>query len=265
MKKKETTYQKVPPTKMRGKKEIFRKAKNDIFWHVVADLFFFTMIENRFHSMKIKNKGNFEKRNPNFATIFYAPHSNWWDGLVGYTLSRKVFKKKMNIMVEELNRFPILSLVGAYSVDKSSAQGSMKALKYTVELLKNNQKIIWIFPQGIIKPPNSRPFDFQTGLAYITQNAIKEHGGINLCPLAVNYTFLREDKPEIIVDVGEPITLFEIKDNRHEFTQKIEENFTKLCDEQFENIKLGNVDDYEYVFKQRLPWHKKFEKWLKRI
>lgn len=263
--KQETTYQKVPPTKIRGKKEIFREARNYRFWHFIADRFFFTMLENRFHSLKIKNKENFDKRNKKYATICYASHTNWWDGLTGYVLCRKVFKKPMNIMVEELNRFPILSLVGAYSVDKSSAQGSMKALKYSVDILKNPNKIIWIFPQGIITPPNSRPFNFQTGLAYIVQNAIKTHGGVNLCPVATNFTFLREDKPEIVVDIGEPVTLTSSSSDRHELTRTIEEDFTAFCDSQLANIQKGLVDDYEYVFKQRLPWYKKFEKWLKRV
>ena len=77
--------------------------------------------------------------------------------------------------------------------------------------------------------------------------------------------FLREDKPEIIVDIGEPITLTQTNGDRHELTQVIEENFTQLCDNQLATIQSGLVDDYEYVFKQRLPWYKKFEKWLKRV
>ena len=141
----------------------------------------------------------------------------------------------------------------------------MKALKYSVELLENPKKLFWIFPQGIIKPPNSRPVDFQTGLAYIAQKAAKKYGGVNICPIAVDYTFLREDKPEILVDIGEPFVLTDSTQDRHELTQQLEGNFTKICDAQLENIKIGNVDDYTYIFRQRLPWYKKFEKWLKRV
>lgn len=263
--KKEQTYQKKPPTLLRNKKEAFRKAHNNPFWHFIADCFFFTMMENRFFSMKIKNKENYEKRNKNFASIFYAPHSNWWDGLVGYMLSRRVFKQHMNIMVEELNRFPILSQVGAFSVNKKSAQSAMKSLKYSVEILKDKNKFLWIFPQGIIKPPNHRPMEFQTGISYIVQNAIKENGGVNLVPCAVNYTFLREDKPEIIVDIGEPIFIDNADFDRHDFTMKLEQEFTEFSDNQIKIIQDGFVDDYEYVFKQRLPLYKQLEKWLKRI
>lgn len=261
----QTIYQKEPPTKMRGKKEIFRKGKHVPFWHFIADCFFYTMLENRFYALKLKNKENFKKCDPNYGCIFYAPHSNWWDGILAYNLCRRIFKHKLDLMIEELNRFPILSLIGGFSINKISPQEAMKSLKHSVELLKDNQQILWIFPQGIIKPPNSRPIDFQTGLAYITQKSIQKYGGINLCPVAVDYTFLREDKPEIIVDLGEPITLKDAKFDRHELTRELEEKFTKLCDTQLENIKNGHVDDYEYVFRQRLPWYKKFEKWLKRI
>ena len=266
IKQKEQTYQKKPPTQLRNKKEVFRKADNDSpFWMWLADCFFFTLIENRFYSMKIKNEENFNKRNKKYSTIFFAPHSNWWDGLTGYTLCRRVFKKKMNIMVEELNRFPILSKAGAFSINKQSAQSAMKSLKYSVEILKDPNLILWIFPQGIIKPPNHRPMEFQTGTSYIAQKCVEKYGGVNLIPLATNYIFLREDKPEIIVDLGEPIFIDNPNFDRHDFTVNLENSLTACCDYQLNNIHMGNVDDYKYVFRQRLPLYKKIEKWLKKV
>ena len=74
-------------------------------------------------------------------------------------------------MVEELNRFPLLRRAGAYSVNKKSPQASMAALKFSVETIGDLNNFLYIFPQGIIMPPNYRPIIFQTGLAYIAQNA----------------------------------------------------------------------------------------------
>ena len=261
----EQLYSDVPPTKLRNKDEKFRRAKNDPFWLWVADRFFFNMLQNRFFSLEIKNKENFEKRNPNYANILYAPHSNWWDGIVGYNLCRRVFKANIRMMIEELNRFPILSKIGAFPVNKKSAQASMKALQYSVELLTNKDISLWIFPEGIIKPPMHRPIEFQTGLAYIVKNVVKQAGGINLIPVAVNYAFLREDRPEVLCEVGEPITITDANFDRKEFTHSIEKNFEALCDKQFEDIRHGNIEGYEYLYKQKLKWYKKLEKRLKKI
>ena len=76
-------------------------------------------------------------------------------------------------MVEELNRFPLLRRGGAYNVNKKSAQASMQALKYSVDVLGDLNNILYIFPQGIIKPPNYRPIEFQSGLTYIAEKAAK--------------------------------------------------------------------------------------------
>ena len=81
-------------------------------------------------------------------------------------------------MVEELNRFPILRRAGAFNVNKKSPQASMEALKYSVNALGDTNNILYIFPQGIIKPPNFRPIELQTGLAYIADKAAKKYGKI---------------------------------------------------------------------------------------
>ncbi|MBQ4122680.1 lysophospholipid acyltransferase family protein [bacterium] len=264
----EKLYSDVAPTKIRNRKEKFRKAKNVPFFVWLADRVFFRMLSHRFYALRVKNLELYEKINKNYPTMFYAPHMNWWDGIVGYNLMRRTFKiKRIRMMVEEMNRFPLFSYAGAFPVNKASAQEAMKSLKYIVEDLKSPDMAMWIFPQGIVKPPNYRPIEFQTGLTYVGQNVAKKHGGINIVPVAVNYTFLREDRPECLAVLGEPIIL--TKDNcnfdRREFTKKIEEEFTQLCDEQLKSFSVGDVTGYEYVFRQDLPWNRKLEKKLKRI
>lgn len=265
----ETLYSNVPPTKLRNREEKFRPARNIPFWQKIADLFFYNMLQNRFHAMLVKNDHLFENRNKDAATIFYAPHGNWWDGIVGYNLMRRVFDVTTRMMVEEMNRFPLFARVGAFPVNKRSPQEAMKSLKYAVDDLGTHPKVgLWIFPQGIIKPPNFRPFEFQTGMAYIAEKVAKKYGAVNLVPVAVAFAFLREDSPEVIVEVGEPITLTkeDTKDfDRHNFTRKIEEDFTKLCDNQLENLSKGELQGYRYVFQRRLHWYRRLEKKLKGI
>ena len=265
----ETLYCNVPPTKLRNRDEKFRPARNTPFWQKIADLFFYNMLQHRFYSMLIKNEEKFENRNKEVATIFYAPHGNWWDGIVGYNMMRRVFDVIPRMMVEEMNRFPLFSRAGAFPVNKRSPQEAMKSLKYAVEDLGTHPKNgLWIFPQGIIKPPNFRPFEFQTGMAYIAEKVAQKYGAINLVPVAVAYAFLREDSPEVIVEIGEPIIITKenLKDiDRKEFTHKLEKEFTELCDNQLKNLSSGNLAGYRYLFKKRLHWYRRLEKKLKGI
>ncbi len=268
MQKTEKLYSDIPPTRLRNRKEKFRKARNLPFWTWLADRILFRMLSHRFYALRIKNIDAFkEKRNPKFPSIIYAPHNNWWDGIVGYNLMRRAFKVRPRMMIEEMNRFPLFALIGAFPVNKASAQEAIKSLKYIVDDLKDPDMGFWIFPQGIVRPPNYRPIEFQTGLAYVAQNVAKKHGGVNLIPLAVNYTFLREDRPECLAEVGNPIiiTAENSKFDRHAFTQKIQKEFEDLCDAQLQTFSKGEVTGYEYVFRQDLPWNRKIEKKLKNI
>lgn len=261
----ENLYSEVPPTKLRNIDEKFCPAKTSPFWLWVADRFFYGMIEDRFHAFRFKGAENYYKKSPDTPIIMFAPHSNWWDGIVGYNICNRIFKKEIRLMVEELNRFPLLRRGGAFNVNKKSPQASMQALKYSVEILGDPKNILYIFPQGIIKPPNFRPIEFQSGLAYIADKAAKKYGKVVLMPIAVNYMFLRDNRPEVLVEMGELIELECGKVDRKEFTHYLGNTLESLCDRQFYDISHANFAGYDTLFEQRLKWYRRIEQRLKRI
>lgn len=262
-------YSEIPPTKIRNREEKFREAKNVPFWHFAGNIIFSSMLKSRFYSMMYKGLENFEARDRNFATIFYAPHCNWWDGMVGYVtihfLLRKLGKFRMRLMIEEMNRFPLFQYVGCFPINKKSAQSAMKSLSYAANTLKDPDIAFWLFPQGIIRPPHYRPEIFQSGLAYMAQNAAKKFGGINLIPTAVNYTFLRQDRPEILLEFGKPKIITDPVFDRKEFTHKLEREFEEFMDKQQADISKGNFEGYEYLYKEKLHWWRYIESKLKSI
>lgn len=263
----EHLYSKVPPTKLRNQDEVFEQAQTNRFWLWLADLFFYGMLENRFFGLRYKGDANIlEKIDPKVPTILFAPHTNWWDGIVGYNLINRIMKKEIRIMVEELNRFPILRHAGAFSVNKKSPQASMKALKFAYETIGDTNNVLYIFPEGIIKPPNYRPLEFQTGIGYIAQKAAKKYGRVNLVPVAVNYFFLRADRPEVLVEFGEPIFLTDNdKIDRKEFSEHLAKTLEAVCDNQNNNVSHGMLQGYKTLFQQKLRWYRKIEQRLKKI
>lgn len=258
-------YCDTPPTKLRKKDERFRRARTSPFWLWVADQFFYRMLQNRFCAFRYKGLENFLSRDAEVPTIMFAPHTNWWDGLVGYSLCNGICKKQIRLMVEELNRFPILRRGGAFSVNKKSPQASMESLKYSVECMGNLNNILYLFPQGIIRPPYYRPIEFQTGLAYIVQKAVKKYGKVNLIPVAVDYLFLRDNRPEIWTEFGKVIELTDAKFDRKEYSEYLAKTLQDLCDNQLKNISHAKFDGYETFFQQKLKWYRAFEQRLKRI
>ena len=261
----EKLYQKVPPTKLRNQDEKFAPAKTSKFWLWVANKFFYGMLENRFFALRYKGAEKIFHRDTSIPTILFAPHSNWWDGIVGYNLCRRIFDKEIRIMVEELNRFPLLRRAGAFSVNKKSPQASMSALKFAVETIGDLKNFLYIFPQGIIMPPNYRPIKFLTGLTDIAQKAVEKYGKVNLVPVAVNYMFLRADRPEVLVEFHEPIVLENSKIDRKEYTHYLADVLTEACDNQFKELSEGQLDAYDTLFQQPLKWYRKIEQRLKKI
>jgi 1-acyl-sn-glycerol-3-phosphate acyltransferase len=261
----EELYCEVPPTKLRHKEEHFRPARTSPFWLWVADRFFYGMLEDRFCAFRYKGYEKFLNREKDVPTIFFAPHSNWWDGIVGYTICNRICKKEIRLMVEELNRFPLLRRGGAFSVNKKSPQASMRSLKYSVDVLQDLNNILYLFPQGIIKPPNNRPFEFQTGLAYIAEKAVKKYGKVNLFPIAVNYFFLRDNRPEVWIEFGDVIQLESGKIDRKEYSDYLAKELETLCDKQMYDVSQANFKGYETLFQQKLKWYRAFEQHLKRI
>lgn len=261
----EQLYSDIPPTKLRNQDEKFKPAQTTSFWLWVANQFFYGMLENRFFALRYKGEEKFENRDKNIPTIVFAPHTNWWDGIVGYNVTRRIFGKEIRLMVEELNRFPLLRRAGAFSVNKKSAQASMQALQYSVEVIKDLGNILYIFPQGIIRPPNFRPVEFQSGIGYVAQKAAQKYGKVNLVPLAINYFFLRADKPEVMVDINDVITLDNAKINRKDYSDYLANILEKACDKQNAEIAEGKLDGYKTLFQQKLKWYRKIEQRLKKI
>ncbi len=259
-------YPSIPPTKQRNREEKFRVAKNVPFWHFVANIVFPLMLKSRFYAAMVKGKENLENCDKRFATIFYANHSNWWDGLWGYYLVHFVVKnKRFRFMIEEMNRFPLFQYIGCFPINKKSPQSAIKSLNYAVTTLDTPDTAFWLFPQGIIRPPHYRPEIFQSGLAFMAEKAVEKYGGVNLVPVANSFMFLRQDRPEIISEFGIPYTLTATGKDRKEFTHELQTSFEKFLDNHDELICKGIFDGYHYVYKQKLHWWRAIEQKLKSI
>ena len=231
-----------------SKTDPFIKSEFNPFWMNVFYYVFLNMAKKSFYSMRIKNAINFEKRDKSRSSIFFATHCSWWDGPIAYLLCRGVLKTNMRMMIHELYRFPLLSKIGAFSVEKDSPQASVKSLNYCVKFLQDPQSSLWIFPQGFVMPPDYRPLTFASGLSYLCKKVEK----VNLIPIAHRYNFLREDRPEILIEVGKPILIESNSLTKKEITAYLEDNFTNFLDNQRWDVSLGNLENYEFFFKSRL-------------
>ncbi len=137
------------------------KSKN---WARILDPWVFWLVRRHFASLRVKNKENFFSANPKYGKLIYSAHSCFHDGQVAYYLCRKVFDANFHMMIEDLYKLPILSKLGAFSVEKYSPVESLKSINYAANLLSDNNNMLWIYPQGRVMPPDYRPIKFESGL-----------------------------------------------------------------------------------------------------
>lgn len=230
-------------------------------WAKLIDPFLYGMIEKNFYSVQIINKQNFYSGNPDYAKLLFGVHSCFHDGQIAYYLCKKFFNSNFHIMVEDLYKLPQLSKVGAFSIEKNSPFQSLKSLNYASNLLKDKNNMLWIFPQGRVMPPDYKPIKFESGLSYICNKAKK----LNIIPVAIKYTFVRQHKPEIFAEFGEPVVIDNGVSNKTDFTEFLETQLENLVEKQNVRISNGEFDKYECIYKNKRPLIKRIEPYLKNI
>lgn len=236
-------------------------ANKSKFWAKILDPLIFKMVENNFYSIRIKNKKNYYLNNPEYARLLYGVHSCFHDGQLAYYICKKVFDANFYIMIQDLYKLPLLSKLGAFSVEKDSPSESIKSINYAANLLKDKESMLWIFPQGRVMPPEHRPVKFESGLSYLC-NKVR---GVNLIPVAVKYTFVRMHKPEIFIEIGKPIIIENVLPDKKEFTQYLEEKFTCQLNAQKKMISQGKFDEYEFIYQGKPPLCRRLEPIFKDI
>ena len=77
--------------------------------------------------------------------------------------------------------------------------------------------------------------------------------------------FLRDNRPEVLVEFGEAIELDNDKPDRKQYTEFLAHKLQDLCDKQFYEISQANFKGYDTLFQRKLKWYRRIEQRLKKI
>lgn len=184
--------------------------KNDIIDELLY-LYFKRLARRRFHTIAGRGLENLRDLPRDRPVLLFCNHTNWWDGLVIFLLTRQMRHKAVFCMMEEkqLKHYRFFTWLGAFSVDLSSPLRSAAALRYAQRLLQNPESAIWIFPQGRLCRTDE-PVEIKPGTDYLAKNA--PHA--LLVPVALRYDFFREDRPNVLIEIGKPFQAIDNTDGR---------------------------------------------------
>src|ERR1700677_1081274 len=224
--------------------------KNDI----IDSLWFFyfrSLARRSFHTIAGRGLERLRQLPADRPVILFCNHTNWWDGLILYMLTRQMPHKAVYCMMEEkqLKHYRFFTWLGAFSVDLSSPLRSAASLRYAQRLLQKNDTAIWIFPQGRICRPNE-PVEIKPGTDYLAKaspNAV-------LVPVAMRYDFFREDRPNVLVEVGQPFPAIDNKEGR------IEKECNKAFNRATKAAQDQDLTGFATLFPPRLTINKRWQR-----
>ena len=160
-------------------------------------------VRKRFHAFRILKSGQ-PPRDLARPLVVYLNHAAWWDPLVCLLLSREFLQNRTHfapIDAEMLERYGFFKHLGFFPVEQPSTRGALHFLRTTRAILASSQNAVWLTPQGRFMDVRERPLRLQDGLGTM---ATREPGAAFI-PLAIEYAFWTEPRPEILVTFGEPI------------------------------------------------------------
>jgi 1-acyl-sn-glycerol-3-phosphate acyltransferase len=226
--------------------------KNDVL-DALMFVYFKRMALRSFHTIAGRGLERLAQLSDDRPVILFCNHTNWWDGLIIYLLTRQMRHKAVYCMMEEkqLKHYRFFTWLGAFSVDLSSPLRSAASLRYAQRLLQKRETAIWIFPQGRIARPNE-PVEIRPGTDYLAQTS--PHA--LLVPVAMRYDFFREDRPNCLIEIGHPFPAIENAEGR--IAKEINESFARLT----QSAQDQDLAGFSLLFQPRWTINKRWQ-WVK--
>jgi 1-acyl-sn-glycerol-3-phosphate acyltransferase len=167
-------------------------------------------LKRRFHSVRMLRSG-LPESDPSRPVIVFLNHASWWDPLVCLQLSRIYFAGRTSfapIDAAALERYGFFRKLGFYGIQQRSAEGTRAFLRKSRAILSSPEAAIWLTPQSRFADVRERPLILQRGLGALAK--MSPHAVF--LPLAIEYVFWTEPRPEILVAFGAPILPEEMPD-----------------------------------------------------
>jgi 1-acyl-sn-glycerol-3-phosphate acyltransferase len=136
--------------------------------------------------------------------IVYTNHPSWWDPALFILLSDTLLRDRVGYGPMErhaLGRYGLLRRMGVFGIDLDSPRGAARFLDVGQRVLSRPDSALWITAEGEFTDSRTRPIRLRPGVAHLARRV----EGAVLVPMAVEYTFWNERKPEALVRFGEPI------------------------------------------------------------
>ncbi|MGI9514891.1 MAG: lysophospholipid acyltransferase family protein [Anderseniella sp.] len=137
------------------------------------------------------------------SVIYFSNHPGWYDPLVLILMAESFLPDHLAfgpMDADALKKYNFMKKIGIFGVEKDSARGAARFLQVSRGMLAMPGKVLLITPQGEFGDVRLRPIEFKPGLARLAADC-----GAIVQPLAMEFVFWDEPRPEILVNFGNQI------------------------------------------------------------
>lgn len=158
-------------------------------------------LRQHFHTLRL-SRGQPPPTALSCPLVFYANHPSWWDPLVAIALRDRFFPEHRAfapIDAAALQKYKFFAKLGFFPVTRER-RGALQFLKTAEAVLSHSSHILLVTPQGRFADTRERPVEFKPGLGHLAMRM----PNVAFVPLALDYAFWNERKPEVLIRFGSP-------------------------------------------------------------
>jgi 1-acyl-sn-glycerol-3-phosphate acyltransferase len=157
----------------------------------------------RFYGVRVSRTG-LPQVPPGRPVIVCSNHPSWWDPAFFILLQTRLFPGRTGfgpMDADALGKYGVLERMGVFGIEPASARGAARFLATSLRILADPSRILWITAQGAFADPRVRPVRLRPGIAHL----LRRVPDAIVLPLAMEYSFWNEGKPEALARFGPPI------------------------------------------------------------
>ena len=180
-----------------------------------------------FHAVRISRTGM--PRIPvSRPLIVYSNHPSWWDPAIYILLCDMLFRGRAGFGPMDqaaLGKYGVLERMGVFGVPLDDKRGAAVFLHTALAVLERPGAMLWITAEGAFTDPRVRPIRLRPGLAHLARRV----PGATILPLAMEYTFWNESRPEALLRFGAPLET-SLEGSAAQWTERLEQSLAGTMD-----------------------------------
>ena len=141
--------------------------------------------------------------------VVFSNHPSWWDAALFIWLSSRMFGDRRCFAPMDahmLARYPFFGRVGAFGVQAGTLSGASNFLAVSERILSKPNGMLLVNAQGQFSDVRTRPLALSPGLAHLAKRSPET----TFVPLAIEYAFWDERRPNLLLKFGEPLSAREL-------------------------------------------------------